>query len=690
MLINAANALLRRTTCKAGDNSPECETPVRDNSLAIGLGVGIPLFFALTTLIFLHFRHVRKLKKEEENDKDIDLDNDDDFDPPIMNLHQKASAYTLNSNGEKVPAMSLNMIPDLESSLMNLDDPFNQTKYIHGLNSSQRSLNNVDPYDMSAYPPSGAIYESPKYPASVYTRSSSPASVTSNPYSSSHIETYNPYGPNPSQQALNPSSTSLHKNYPKMPTNQAPYMNSSRVSSTLSVVSSHTPTVQSFASHPPVPMPASATVGHSEHASVSSSHTTTNDTNDYLSDHQISDITIPDDDDDESRLNRIEQKLDNGIHELEAEAQADATKSLKAHSESQASHYRDMSQFSFNNEENFISTPASESSDNIEPSDLNRTVTKRTADFERVKSVYNEYYPSNMRSPEMGTESREFSSIGNAITSDDTPSQDQSYYQQNTQTTVAQPLEKQVEVQQVQPVPQPVQPTPSYVQPPQKTVEIPQQYQQPSQQNRQKFVQPPYQGLDLDNSADHYRSPQVKEMQSPTNAQYTTSPSYGNPERLPTPRSVASPKPASVKSVTSLPKLTTLPTPHKLDKMDDSMSYASQRRNNSPASSPAIPIYNPVTSPLSHDERPLPSPSQLGQSVAVFSSTDFVPPKKFAGSGGNRSRSSSLGEAAELGTFRTGSTTPRGGFRQRPPSELVPDVKSQLEKLKPQMNMNTR
>ena len=98
--------------------------------------------------------------------------------------------------------------------------------------------------------------------------------------------------------------------------------------------------------------------------------------------------------------------------------------------------------------------------------------------------------------------------------------------------------------------------------------------------------------------------------------------------------------------------------------------------------SPSFPAYNPITSPIStvsfDQKSELPSPSQLRQSVAMFTSNDYAVPKKFANE--SRSRSNSL--RPENGNFQPS--------RQRPPSELVPDVESQIEKLRPQMNMSMR
>lgn len=726
--LNMLSALFRRSTCGPNDNTPECEKPVRSNGLAIGLGVGIPFLLALTVLVIIHFRHLRKLKKEEEEDKDFDLDNDD---PYIGDgVRAKPSAYTLNGNGEKVPvAFSEVDMVSMKGSTVVLEDPFNNSPYkIPELTSSQRSLNNFDMYDLGAYPPSGPIYDHPKYPGSAYTRSSSPVSVSSNPYAQS-VESHQIYGGiNPSHQALNPSSHSLQKSYPKLPSSPAPYMNPSRVSSALSVVSSHTPTVQTSASHAPVANPTSATLGHSESESISSTRSAI-----YSSGAQQTDVTIPDVDDDESRMNRIEQKLDREIQVLEAE-----TNSVK--SEDKTKHARGLSQFSFTEGEQFNSAPGVEvhekSSAPAPTNDLSRAVTKGTAEFAPVKAVYNEYFPSEMKSPEM--ETHNFTSVQAA--SKETDKTDSELPRSEATTTQAQSPKASDEQSQVNQdkrhssvkaenssqydqndqydeqdhgshhdqydqyaqnhqYDQQAQ----YVQHNQYDQYNQQgQYEQHGQYGQYEQYEQYEQYGQYDQNGQYDQQSQYSQYYdqngqhgydaSHQSSQYTGHASPSSHMSRPSDRHassngeryVMSPKPAT--PIRPAEPLTKLPTPHQLGETGSSISYAPKRRNPSTPSSPKL-AYNPIANSTWHDEKPLPSPSQLGSSSSVFSSTGFMPPKKFTGSGGNRSRSNSFADPDGGYSIKSGSTTPRGGYRPRPPSELVPDVASQLEKLKPRMDM---
>ncbi|KAK4496793.1 hypothetical protein PRZ48_012776 [Zasmidium cellare] len=65
------------STCKAGDDSPKCVTPAsvqNTQTIAIVLGVVIPLGCAVVVLIFLHRRHLKKQKQEDLNDPHKSLD----------------------------------------------------------------------------------------------------------------------------------------------------------------------------------------------------------------------------------------------------------------------------------------------------------------------------------------------------------------------------------------------------------------------------------------------------------------------------------------------------------------------------------------------------------------------------------------------------------------------------------------
>ncbi|EEH08676.1 conserved hypothetical protein [Histoplasma capsulatum G186AR] len=89
--VDAPNLLLRRAadadssssadtstkTCGPEDTTGRCERPASDvttTTLPIVLGVVIPLTIAILVLVFLHRRHIRKLRSEDANDKHKSLD----------------------------------------------------------------------------------------------------------------------------------------------------------------------------------------------------------------------------------------------------------------------------------------------------------------------------------------------------------------------------------------------------------------------------------------------------------------------------------------------------------------------------------------------------------------------------------------------------------------------------------------
>ena len=64
------------TSCASNDNSPQCQKPTDASSatLPIVLGIVIPIVIAIAIFVFLHRRHVRKLRTEDANDKHASLD----------------------------------------------------------------------------------------------------------------------------------------------------------------------------------------------------------------------------------------------------------------------------------------------------------------------------------------------------------------------------------------------------------------------------------------------------------------------------------------------------------------------------------------------------------------------------------------------------------------------------------------
>ncbi|KAL7808324.1 hypothetical protein V8C44DRAFT_336054 [Trichoderma aethiopicum] len=74
--LGSIGSLLRRGDCVATDESNTCEKPVgtSDSTLAIVLGIIIPVILAVGVLYFLHRRNMRRDKLEELNDPTKDLD----------------------------------------------------------------------------------------------------------------------------------------------------------------------------------------------------------------------------------------------------------------------------------------------------------------------------------------------------------------------------------------------------------------------------------------------------------------------------------------------------------------------------------------------------------------------------------------------------------------------------------------
>lgn len=784
-------ALIRRASCGPKDNSPECEMPVRDNSLVIGLAVAIPVFFVIVALTFLHLRHVKKLKREEEANKDIDVDNDE-FDPTeIKNLQYKPSSHTLNSSGEKGSNINYSTTTLSPDSPVVPNNPFNQFQYnIPVLSSSQKSLNNYNPYDLSAYPPSGTIYETPRLPPSAYTRSSSPMSEVTTFHTTLGTNLHNPYGGvSQSQQSLNLTSSNLKQSLPK-PHNSA--MSVSNSSLALSTVSSHTSTVQSFDA---LPRDTTAQLGHMKHASITT--ISTGETEDYEDSEKF---------EKKNTDMMTSRKKDNGTFRIRTEPishqEIEITKTDLDTRDDFARHTVDNknnidknnlrvdvvnsdmrqskagSQYSFvhnaNEESDFIASPTqqvtfdnSKNEQNSKSSDKsldtvatannvpvipgtmehNVDVLTRNADNAEVvskdthqkqmvnslqvktddtlsSSVYmdvaieqavfsqNEFEPTRGSSRQESSHSLQcaepiaqksssldkYGSINDSQYPQDSnnSSNGQSYFQQadyqdysenettnnytltsnnkngvNSSTSnIANPNSSY----RPRSAPKPIKQTSNHpLQNVQSVESIHTELQNELQYSptlRQPVNAPYHDNRPHSSATSHYidtpmASPRASPRMSRENSTRVTSPK-------------------TPKNFQPLPQLKTLPTPHNLNDSGSTIEYASQSRNRSSSNplSPSFPAYNPITSPIStvsfDQKSELPSPSQLRQSVAMFTSNDYAVPKKFANE--SRSRSNSL--RPENGNFQPS--------RQRPPSELVPDVKSQMEKLRPQMNMSMR
>lgn len=589
-------------TGKSAD-SAECETPVQTNYLAIGLGVAIPLGAALIAIIYLHFRNVKMVKKEEEADKDIDLDNDqDDFAPQVIPIppHQRQ----LGMSEKNISTTSISTADTRELQ----HDPFQVPYQIPQLASSQTSLNNYDPYDLSAYPPTGPMYQSPKYPGSVITRSSSPGSIISNPYSDSHQVYYT--GQNPSQQALNPSSTSLN-GPPRalhIDTTTVPPRSVARVNS---VISSRTPVETTHT--PPMPTHGSVDIDH-DHDN--------NKTFNYSAGSTRNVVNIPNDDDDEARHQRIEKSLDTEIHELESIASRTTY--------------------------NYDTQPTSENSEpsqQLSQGNLQRTQTKGGSDFERVKSFYKEYFPKDSPDGQDEKNSQQhFHEEHDSNRQHDNRNAEDYQYDHHSNTQYDQQHAHSMEHTQSLP------------------------HDQEGDYYNANSRQQDYYNQETPHPAQsQHEAYQAEEM-------YNASADHSYEQYVPPP---VPPSQQSVRPSRPLTVLADLPTPHKLgEELGSTIKYAPQRRNGAP--SPGVAVFNPLNSPITFDDKPLASPSQMRDSVSM--AANFVAPKKFT-----RNRSNSLAEQDELGSLRSG-VSRAGQHGQRPPSELVPAANSALH-LKPTMNM---
>lgn len=567
------------TSCSGKNaDSALCETPVRTNYLAIGLGIAIPVVLGGIVLLYLHYRNMKRLRKEEEADKDLDIDND--FFP-----HQEMAHHPPRqpSMGEK--SMASSTIPP--------KDPFNTPYRIPQLSSSQTSLNNYDPYDVHAYPPTPTL-QSPKYP-----RSGSPvSSIASNPYSDSHRI---PYTQNPSQQALNPSSTSLNKPFVSQIDTSAPFHpDPTRVDSPLSVVSSKTPV--ETAHIPPVLRVASLDMDEEPY---------------YPHLEQNVAHTVPD------------QQVVKPSVEVHETPEVEAKPSV-----------------------NFLNVPNEENSG--QATDLQRSQTKGGRDFERVKSIYNEYFP------------REEDNVPFDL-------QAESSNAQNVQTGVAVPQGEELPTSHDDA--NEAQNQYAYSQQ-QAHDEV---YQSQGHQDDQYYqnynghpAQAHYAGF---NEGDYHGNyPESHYSQREYDDQGNHFHGQGN---VVTHEVIIPPSQQSQRPARPLTVLSELPTPHKLEEHGSSIGYAPHRRNNGSAS-PSVGMFH-LNAPVAFEDKPLASPSQMRDSITMSTLGGFAPPKKFS----NNNRSNSLTERDETGSLRSGFSQ-AGGPAPRPPSELVPTGKFNL---KPSMNL---
>lgn len=798
---SSSSAAAATTSCTPNSTLPQCETPVRDNTgVAIGVGVGIPVLVALCVIFFLHLRNKRNIRREDEIQKSLDLENDDDFAALPHHQQQNGQFHDNNNNNNNNTAnnaYSLQSLASKPSDLTLLDTSNNGNKRnspfadsiktphattfesapnpfstpdsfykIPQLDSSQRSLNNYDPFDQSAYPPSGEIYNvsrysSPGLPSTGFTRPSSPlAPVSSN---SSNENSNNPYS--------NPYSN--------------PYGNSS--SSTVS--SKHAliaqPSIQSLVAAagsaaiaqqrvPPPPRGQSSQLGENTASPYLPSATAPF----AAVTATASTPSLPQSEEDVSFTNSGGPNRDSNFErELKQEIREIETGMTPPHHQYSSSSDEDGSSSRHNNSHsNSVSTPTTSISaateDTLKHDSFNFGVEQREAatgktggrtgqDFDRVKSVYKEYFPTGMASPEFtGEDSRKETATGGFDFGDipehplDSGSRDHynTQYAETPGEAAGMPqhpdaqheyssgnVQYQFPEQQYeehQPYTQQQQYEQQYEQPYGNYAQDEQQQQQPPQPGYKSAARglPAIDTLSYGGSTGPYQEMHDLPMPhaSPSDARALTSPtSLTSPSQASfrTARSASAASSRAPATHVAGLELASLPVPHNLSDTASSIDYAPIRKNyasgtaspadelrsRSPAltasasssslragaASPIIAVYNPVHNALQHGGGDngeatgggtgsgrlgvLPSPHQLRQSIALMTSLDFRPPDKY----NNEERSlnmMSLAEREQRAREGSASLTVHAG-RVRPPSALVPDDKTQLEKLRPTMEM---
>lgn len=99
------------------DSEGSCQKPVNDDSLTIGLAIGIPVFVILCVLSFFLFRNYRKGKKESmEHDPDFDETGEATMLPDFPNQKQYMEDPFHNRNSVRYPAQN-HMAKESSSSL---------------------------------------------------------------------------------------------------------------------------------------------------------------------------------------------------------------------------------------------------------------------------------------------------------------------------------------------------------------------------------------------------------------------------------------------------------------------------------------------------------------------------------------------------------------------------------------------
>ncbi|KAG5362057.1 hypothetical protein CJU90_4744 [Yarrowia sp. C11] len=154
-LLVTRTLLARKETPSCGDRE-KCPMPANSQSLGlpIGLGIGIPIVGAIIIFAFLHWRNLKRLKKEAEEDRDFDRASvlyDDDGKGYNIESHEVSGKDAAARNGEP----RTNYHQDF-----NQNDPFFDSPYIlkgeEYSDNYSRSLTNLSmPY--AGMPPPGLL-----------------------------------------------------------------------------------------------------------------------------------------------------------------------------------------------------------------------------------------------------------------------------------------------------------------------------------------------------------------------------------------------------------------------------------------------------------------------------------------------------------------------------------------------------
>ncbi|KAH8693126.1 hypothetical protein BGW36DRAFT_34747 [Talaromyces proteolyticus] len=163
------------STCSSGDKSDACQKSTSSSlttTLPVVLGVVIPVVCAIVVLLFLHRRHVRKLRAEDANDKHKSLD----FGMEIVRGQGKGGHPEM---GEKPHKHGGGMSLDIGAS------PYLLPPGLHGSKESLRSLSKVisaddDKYRLAAHSDNASIRSYPSHPKWGYDDTSSAGGSTRN------------------------------------------------------------------------------------------------------------------------------------------------------------------------------------------------------------------------------------------------------------------------------------------------------------------------------------------------------------------------------------------------------------------------------------------------------------------------------------------------------------------------------